>query len=365
MSKKILSMLLAVVMLFSVVAVSASAAGGIAAESLGIVVKSDAVIGQKAGTKVHVNVYLQFPEGFDNSSYRQQASAFVLAWNNNKYSLADDGAKTCYTWNLVNPDGDAFLKQSKPTRNANTIWKKLEAQLSTYGEENLGWNDCAKFLQAYNIEDQVLYTANTGYGVDIDGTNLVSILTITFDVVGTLTADDIIGISKTSVNGGTATYATAIKYQGATGSTSYAASVISVENAKPAVKEVANKAVQIQKTGTGVYSLGFVGTFCMDPAFAANGKSSAIKSLGAEVWVDGLKVDGEYETNYAYVDSDNGGYKFRTVLTNVAATGATKVITVKLYAVLADGTKVEAYETSTTLADQIARATAAGNGFVA
>lgn len=359
MSKKIISMLLAVVMLFSVVAVSASAAAGVPAEWVGIVVKSDAVIGQKAGTKVHVNVSLQFPEDFDNSGYMQQVGAFVLAWNNAKYALADNGAKTCYTWNLVNPDGDAFLKQSKPTRNANTLWKKMAAELSNYEEDKFGWNDCAKFLQAFDQENQDIYLASTGYAVDIDGTNLVNMLTVTFVVQDTLTADDIIGVSKTSVNGGTATYATTVKYQGASSSTSYAASAIKTEYAKPAPTEVADKTVQIKDNTDGTYSLGFVGTFCMAPEFdATTGKSATIKALGVDVKKNGVAVGkhGDFETNYAYEDSDNGGYKFRAVFPNltVAANGD-DVITVKMYAVMSDGTTVYSNGASTTLNDQLAR----------
>lgn len=356
MSKKILSMLLAVVMLFSVLGVSAFAATS--ADWIGMVVKTDAVIGQGAGTTVRVNIYYQFPDGFDASDYRHGLSDIALVWNSAKYSYSS------YTYNMVNPDGDSFLLLDTPSPMPTKRFNNMAKNFSSYGEAGYGWNTATVLSQDYDLVGQDLdsgnaYTVNTGYEVPVDGTGLVSVATVTFNVLGTLTADDVIGVSGASVAAGR----TRIDYfDGAIGQTY---ENVKTENAKPAVKEVANKAVQIQKTGTGVYSLGFVGTFCMDPAFAANGKSSAIKSLGAEVWVDGIKVDGEHETNYAYVDSDNGGYKFRTVLTNVAATGATKVITVKLYAVLADGTKVEAYETSTTLADQIARATAAGNGFVA
>lgn len=357
MSKKVLSMILAVVMLFSV-AVTAFAADSTLPEWVGIVVKSDAVIGQGAGTKVHVNVYLQFPEDFDNSGYKMQLSKFVLTFNGNKYAYVSD------TWALKNLDGDKFLVEGNTRVMAPKQYKKMD--FAETGENIYGWTTAVVLQQVIDNDSQDLDSGNsvnaaTGYDVPIDGTDLALISSVTFNVTDTLTSNDVIGVSLASIN----SEKTSLSYKDGSFDSFYSASMIRVENAKPAPTVVANKAVQIQKTGNGVYSLGFVGTFCMDPDFADNGKSSAINSLGAEVWVDGVKVDGVHETNYAYVDSDNGGYKFRTVLTNVASTGADKVITVKLYAVLDDGSKVEAYETSTTLADQIARATAAGNGFVA
>lgn len=352
MSKKILSMLLAVVMLFSVVAVTAFATDSAKADWVGIVLKTDAVIDQGANTKVHVNVYLQFPDGFDSTSYKHQLTKFAVTFNGAKYAF--DSA----VWHLTNLDGDKFIVEGNTRSIPVKQYRKID--FAATGEDIYGWTTGVFLDQVIDVDSQDLdskncVTGNSGYSVTIDGAGLVHMATLTLSVIDTLTANDVVGVSLASCN----SEKTLLACNDGSSVYYYPASEVKVENAKPAPTKVADKTVQIKDNNDGTYSLGFVGTFCIAPEFdATTGKSAKIKALGVDVWKNGTQVGqhGDFETNYAYEDSDNGGYKFRAVFPNltVAANG-NDVITVKMYAVLEDGTTVYSNGTSTTLNDQLAR----------
>lgn len=354
MFKKILSLLLAVTMIFSVVAVSALAsADTVAPTTIGLVVKSDAVVGQSSGV-VTLDIYYEFPEGFDGSDYFHNASNVQLAWDSNKYSLRESD----WSWHFTDSEGNAIFQSGKFSHAA-TVWNNLTKKLADYGEDNMGWNDTAIFQQSYDVNGAnygAEYGSKMGYSLDINGVNLVHALTVKFDVVGTLTDKDILGIPVSSVAG---TGKTTMTYY-TTKKVSYEDSAINLTKALPAPTKVANKAVQIKKNGAN-YDLGFVGTFVpvtIDPAFdAVTHVSATLESVGVTIAVEGANEPITATTDTVYDDADNSGYKFRAILGNLdAATYGDKKITVTMFVkVKGVDDPIKAGEVVTTLNDQLAR----------
>lgn len=355
MFKKFLSLLLAVTMIFSVVAVSAFAsADTVAPSTIGLVVKSDAVVGQSSGV-VTLEIYYEFPDGFDNSDYFHNASNVQLAWNSSKYSLRESD----WSWHFTDSEGNAIFQSGKFSH-ASTVWNNLSKKLATYGEDGMGWDDTAIFQQSYDANGAnygTEYGAKMGYSVNINGVNLVHALTVKFDVVGTLTADDILGIPVSSVAG---TGKTTMTYY-TTKKVSYADDAIDLTKALPAPTKVANKAVQIKDNGNGTYALGFVGTFvkaAIDPAFdAVTNISANLESVGVTIAVEGAADPITATTDTVYDDTDNSGYKFRAILDglDVANYGDKKITVTMFVKVKGETTPICAGEVVTTLNDQLAR----------
>ena len=126
MSKKILSIALAVVMLFSVMACTVGAANTTVtttfpgAGQIGFRVVSDAYVGMPAGEEVAVKVYWVHPADVDYDSWLQSLGNIVLCYNNEAYTYNTDNdgsTSLCYdgrTW------GDHYANYFKAAANVNT-----------------------------------------------------------------------------------------------------------------------------------------------------------------------------------------------------------------------------------------------------
>lgn len=173
MSKKILSLALAVLMLFSICAVAVSAVDGDGTENISLVITSDAEVGAPAGTTVKVTYAVDLPV----DELQMCIGNIAIAWNSEAYSYVSR------TW------GDDFGQYMKSTAAVTTT-----ATISTNILKKANANDTAK---GYNkaIQVQMLYdgtnsTSSTGFPIS-DGQVL---FTLEFVAERTLTANDVIGV---------------------------------------------------------------------------------------------------------------------------------------------------------------------------
>lgn len=344
MSKKILSIFLAVLMVVSILAVSASAFSLPATGQGGIYVESDAVIGQNSGT-VTAKVYWVYPEGTNSVDILANTN-IVIGYNSAKYSyVAGSRVYSDKVNQYLKTDASYCAVKA-------TMWNALSGKLST--------NDVAYgYDTPVQIQGMVSTTAASSvkYGVTIacDGAApRILVATLKFSVLDTLTESDAIGVIDGSITGGQ----TVMKFSN--GKTSGTKMI--VNNCGAAIpSEVANKAVQIKDNGDGTYALGFVGTFVpatIDPAFdAVTHVSATLESVGVTIAVEGASEPITATTDTVYDDADNSGYKFRAILGNLdAATYGNKKITVTMFVkVKGVDDPIKAGEVVTTLNDQLAR----------
>lgn len=343
MSKKILSIFLAVLMVVSVLAVSASAFSLPAAGQGGVYVESDAVIGQSSGT-VTAKVYWVYPEGTTSVDILANTNT-VVGFNSAKYEFIDGSRVYGDKISDYLKTDDSYCT-TKPT-----MWNALSSKLSTddvaYGYDT-----------PVQIQSMVSTTADSSvkYGVTVEcdgAAPRVLVATLKFKVIDTLTASDALGVIDASITGGQ----TAMKFSN--GKTS--GTKMTVNNCGAAIPaKVANKAVQIKKNGDN-YDLGFVGTFVpatIDPAFdAVTNVSATLESVGVTIAVEGGADPITATTDTVYDDADNSGYKFRAILGNLdVATYGDKKITVTMFVkVKGETDPIKAGEVVTTLNDQLAR----------
>ena len=184
MSKKILSLALAVVMLFSICAVAVSAVQGDGSENIRIYMTSDATIGAPAGTVVNVSYYVDLPDGIDELD--MAIGNIAIGYSSAAYKINSTGTSTANdarTW------GDDFGQYMKSTANvtvssaiSNNIVKKFNAN-----DTAKGWDKALQFQMLY---DGTNATSSTGIPVYDD----MHIFTLSFVAQKTLTANDVIGV---------------------------------------------------------------------------------------------------------------------------------------------------------------------------
>ena len=84
-------------------------------------------------------------------------------------------------------------------------------------------------------------------------------------------------------------------------------------------------------------------------AFDEIGTSTNVTAVGADIYVDGVKVDGIFESQYVYdVNGDDSEYQYRVIIKNLAKADATEY-TVKPYVVI-DGNTVYGQEATVSAA---------------
>lgn len=84
-------------------------------------------------------------------------------------------------------------------------------------------------------------------------------------------------------------------------------------------------------------------------AFDEIGTSTNVTAVGADIYVDGVKVDGIFESQYVYdVNGDDSEYQYRVIIKNLAKADATEY-TVKPYVVI-DGNTVYGEEATVSAA---------------
>lgn len=336
MSKKILSMALAVIMLISVFAFSASAANTTVtttfptAGKIGYRVVSDAYVGMPAGEIVTVKLYWVLPYGEDRP-VKMSAGNTVIAYNSAAYtyqteqdgstSLAYDGR----TWGPAY--ADIFVDTSGVNTGStytNTIIGKLTETEKTYG-----WN---KVAGVQIVVDVNVTTNAKGFDYDYDS----EVFSLKFKTVRTITADDVFGIPESTLS-----TMTKASYSNGTKQTQYKTNLVNSEPAVPAVSSVneTSGAKFRMSEDEGKVDLGITGTVksvSLDPGKTfENGRYVAanLTAVGVQARVDGVVAAAE--DGYVYETSD--GYQFRAAITGMDAAGLSKDIDVRTYITDKDG----------------------------
>ena len=303
MSKKILSLALAVVMLFSICAVAVSAVDGDGTEIITPVFTSDAAVGAPAGTTVKVTYTIDLPV----DELQMCIGNLAIGYNSEAYTYVSR------TW------GDDFGQYMKSTAAVTTT-----DAISTNILKKANDNDKAK---GYNraIQVQMLYdgsnaTASTGFPV-YDGQ---VIFTLEFVTNRTITADDVIGI----VEGAYGQSFCKICYFDGSKIGTYAVGNIDmtqaavapsapsydVFNLKGSTGAVADK----HSNGDGTNTVAVFYGFGFNPEFNANGTSQFISAISATVTATaGGQSITVTSDPIKYVYKVGEGYGFRVILKNV------------------------------------------------
>lgn len=331
MSKKILSIALAVVMLFSVLACTVGAANTTVTTTFptdgqcGFRLVTDAYVGQPAGEEVTLKVYWVLPVGTDYSSYLQNLGNVIVAFTDGfSYNTASPDTATAYdgrTWGSAYAD---YIKEASglnaKTSYSTTIINALSAEDQAYG-----W-DTAMLVQC-NINTSNT-TTNAGWNVDPD----CEFFTLSFTTTREITADDSFGIPSHNVGSVT-------KASSTTGSkTTYytAANTIISEAYCPAnVVTVSETATAKMRPGTeaGTVDLGITGAVNA-LSFTAGKEWGAgcyvapnLANIGVQARVNGVVSAAESTCIY---ETDNG-FKYRAAITGIDADGLGAQIEVRTY----------------------------------
>ena len=329
MSKKILSIALAVVMLFSVLACTVGAANTSVsttfpanANQVGFRVVTDAYVGQPAGETVNVKVYWVHAVGTDYSSFLQSIGNVVLCYTD-AFAFATEGSTndaSGRTW------GEAYAPYFKPAAvtNAGDTYSNSVINKLSAADQAYGWDRTV--LVQLQVDTSVTSAAK-GFPLDPD----CEIFTLEFTTTREVTADDIIGIPSHLVGSTvTASWSTGSKQQKWT-----AANIINNEFAVPAVVAVNDTATAKMRPGTeaGTVDLGLTGT--VNAASFEAGKEFAggcyvapnLANVGVQARVNGVVAAAESTCIYELAN----GFNYRAAITGIDADGLGAQIEVRTY----------------------------------
>lgn len=322
MSKKIFSLVLAVIMLFSVcaIAVSAEVAEG---ATVGIRVESDAKVGDPKDTVVTISVYYDLPEG---EEFQMAASKTAIAWDSTKFKLnstSTSNAKDAHQW------GDAYADYFKTPANvtcSSSVSGKIVALFDDVDTAN-NWNAGCQVQQTYNTEN-----ASGAEGFPIHSGEVV--FTLSFVALDVIEEGDVIGVSHGAYN---SSYSAINQW---TGSNKYAcveeslvdfSAAVAAPAAAPATPDVyeLDQKTRAYEKSEGVYKTAtFFGFKTIAPDFNAAGTSQYITDITAQVTIDGTPVAANDIPVIRYVyDLGNGEYGFRVILDNIADGDAVITVT--------------------------------------
>ena len=320
MSKKILSLALAVMMLFSVCAVAANAAVADGA-TIGIRVVSDAQVGAAAGTTVNVSVIYDLPEGVDE--YQLQNHNLSIGWNSAKYKLdttSTTNANDARTW------GDAYSSYFKSTAAVTisaTLVNKIVALFNDSDTAN-GWDTACQVQQTY---DTATTSASYGYPCS-SGEVLVSLRFVTQD---TITADDVIGIVQGAYG---QTYCRVTYFDGTTTPVALDASAVDMTEA---VAVPAAASYDVYKLADSRKHLADDSTYTTASFFAFNSIAPDFNDAGTSQFITAITAtvtatSGDTSITvtpdaikYVY-DLGSGEYGFRVICKGLPADAAVSIV---------------------------------------
>lgn len=338
MSKKILSMILAVMILVSAFSISAFAITAPAEGSVGIYVENDAKVGQDSGV-VTAKVYWVFPEGTDFDTYLAQIGNIVLGYNNAKYE---------YVSREWSPRLDEFIKSDASYAGERpNLWKALgNGSKLTEAEKSYGYN-CALQLQMpldLTKGADVGVGAKTGFTLTPEEDTKVLVATLKFNVKAALTANDVMGVIEATLNS-----QTQVKKSDGKKDTKLNAVISGIAVPAGETYKVFDGDVKIRRNAdnSAKYDLGFTGSFKKSDfpvVFNDAGTATNLTKVGVVVTVDGETR--EYTDRFVYETAD--GYQFRAVLAGLEDSMATKEISVVMFIVF-DGVRYESKGITTTL----------------
>ena len=337
MSKKILSIALAVVMLFSVLACTVGAANDTVTTTfpgegqMGFRVVSDAYVGMPAGKEVTVKVYWVHPVGTNFDDWISSVGNVVLAYNNEAYTYntANDGKATCYDgrdW------GEAYAPYLKPTANVSTIANITNTVINGISGDDLayGWNDMV--LTQMTVDGTVTTNAK-GFPTDAD----CEVFSLHFTTVRTITANDVIGIPANTIGSQTLmSYSTGSAQKKLT-----AANIINNEPAVPAVVAVNDTATAKMRPGTeaGTVDLGLTGTvnaasFTAGKELVSGNlyKAPNLANVGVQARVNGVVSAAESTCIYETTD----GFNYRAAITGITADAFASDVTIEVRTYITD-----------------------------
>lgn len=329
MSKKILSIALAVVMLFSVLACTVGAANTDASDTVfptegkgGFRVVTDAYVGMPAGQEVTVKVYWVHPVGTDYKTFLQNSGNVVLAYNGDAFKYNTTSTTTTgydgRTW------GSAYEYYLDPVGNvnvgatySNNIIKALKGN-----DANQGWTKA--MLVQLKLNGQNSIGSYDGWLVDPD----CEIFSLSFTTNREIKATDSIGLPS-----GKSGFVTT----NGTKNTTYTAAniILSEAIAKANVVTVNETATAKMRPGTaaGTVDLGLTGTVNA-LSFNAGKEWGAgcyvapnLKYVGAQARVNGVVSAGESTCIY----ETNDGFNYRAAITGIDAAGLGAQIEVRTY----------------------------------
>lgn len=328
MSKKVLSLAVAVLMLVSVFAVSASAfststypvksASGV--WEMGLRVVTDAYVGMPAGETVTAKVYYVVSDDFP---YTGSLANIPLVYSGDAYEIN----ATSRVW------GASYDFFKETTLNVNqalmtSISKnKAKSARDTAILDRVGANNKVCMVQEmYDTANSYGYSTSTGFPIDTAG----EIFSIQFTTLRTITADDVICVIEsdttvnktqyrdTDANKAITTVVSGGNYWGDWGY-AYANTVVMGETAACKMRPNAENA--------GNYDLGFTCTWKNVSIAGTNVDTSAgttaIDAIGVDYRVNGTIVAGVANAadptlkNQVYSTAD--GYAFRSALKNIPA----------------------------------------------
>lgn len=338
MSKKLLSIALAVVMLFSVVACTAGAANTTVtttfpgASQIGFRVVSNAYVGMPAGEEVTVKLYWVHPSDVDYDSWLQSVGNVAICYDNAAYTYNtenDGNTSTAYdgrTW------GAAYEGIFKPAAGVNTGATVTNTVINglTDADKAYGWNDMALVSM---VVDTSVTTNAKGFAVD----PTCEVFSLSFTTVKEIEATDVIGIPSNTLTKQTVmSWTTGSKQTKLT-----AANIINNEPAVPATVANSDSFTAKMRPGEadGTVDLGITGTV-MSASFDAGKEFVAgayqapnLNAVGVQVRVDGVVSAAEGTCIYETAD----GFQYRPAITGIDADGLAANIEVRTYITDVDG----------------------------
>ncbi|MBE6802929.1 MAG: hypothetical protein E7530_08615 [Ruminococcaceae bacterium] len=335
MSKKILSIALAVVMLFSVMACTVGAANTTVtttfpgANQVGFRVVTDAYVGQPAGEEVTVKVYWVHPVGTDYSSFLQSIGNVVLCYTD-AFAFATEGATNDASGRTWGSAYEAYLKPAAVTNAGDTYSNSVINKLST-ADQAYGWD---RTVLVQLTVDTSVTTAAKGFALDPD----CEIFSLSFTTNREVTADDTIGIPSHLVGS-----TVSASYSNGSKQTKWTAANIVTSEAIAAPVVVANSDTATAKmrpgTADGTVDLGITGTVNevsfnpgKTPVYHGNGdlaghKAANLANVGVQARVNGTVAAAEGTCVYATDD----GFNYRAAIAGIDADGLGAQIEVRTY----------------------------------
>ena len=324
MSKKILSIALAVVMLFSVVACTAGAANTTVttvfpgANQGGFRVVTDAYVGQPAGEEVTVKVYWVHSVGTDYSSFLQSIGNVVLCYTD-AFKYATEGTTndaSGRTW------GEAYAPYLKAAANVNVgaTYSNNMIKALKGDDTSKGWTKA--MLVQMTIDSTSGLLGTTGFNVDPD----CEIFSLSFTTNRTIVAGDSIGIPSHTAGTTTLFYST-----NGSKNTKYTADNTVVSEGTASALVVANSDTSTAKMrpgeAAGTVDLGITGTVLgasfdagKTPVYNGAGEEAGataanLANVGVQVRVDGVVAAAEGTCIYDTGD----GFNYRPAITGMTA----------------------------------------------
>lgn len=330
MSKKILSLALAVVMLVSVFTIAASATNFPAEGQIGYRLTSDAYVGMPAGETVTVKCYYVVPDDLDLDVYRQGAGNVVICYNAD-YFTPDTDSRVF---------GDIYVDVAKETSGVTSndaLWKTVSGKF-TEEDSAKGYSYAVQVALAWNTTGG--FSASTGYPIDPN----VEFFTLEFTTEQTLTEEAVMGVARGYIG---TTMKPTYRDTVAKKTMVYAAeNVITDEcDITPDYLNINdNTAILLRNNAAdaNTVDVGFIATFMdasFEVAFADNGTTCTnLDNIGIDVRINGTVQSGVENADLNMIYPIDGGYQFVGAVTGIDADNLDTKIEARAYMIDSDGT---------------------------